>query len=299
MTPRQVQAFVAVAQTLSFARACERLHLSQPALSLAIRNLEKELGGALFTRTTRQVRLTPEGLALLPQALQLLAGWDNVREQARERFALQRGHVTVAAMPSVAGSLLPAALREFRRRHPNVHVAVQDVINEQVVELVATGRVELGIAFEPDATAGLAFERLFVDRFVAIVPRDSDLAKGRSVTWAQLFARDFITLHRPSAMRRMLEETLAAHGVALHVTAESHQLATVVALVAGGLGVSVVPSLLERHVRERGARVLALRTPVIQQPVGQLYREGHELSTAAGALQAVLRERLRGEAGVG
>src|SRR5690606_40115755 len=94
MTPRQLQAFAAVAQTLSFARACERLHISQPALSLAIKNLEEELGGKLFARTTRQVRLTPEGAALLPQALQLLADWENVRERLRQRFTLQRGHVT-------------------------------------------------------------------------------------------------------------------------------------------------------------------------------------------------------------
>src|SRR5690348_4031355 len=150
MTPRQLKAFTAVAQTLSFARACERLHLSQPALSLAIRNLEEALGGRLLARTTRQVRLTPEGAALLPQALQLLADWENVRERLRQRFTLQRGHVTMAAMPSFAANILPRILREYRERYPNVEVSIHDVVQEQVVEMVASGRVELGFGFEPE-----------------------------------------------------------------------------------------------------------------------------------------------------
>src|SRR5690349_19963292 len=107
MTPRRLKAFTVVAQTVSSARACERLHLSQPALSLAIRSLEEALGGRLLTRTTRQVRLTPEGAALLPHAIQLLADWENVRERMQQRFTLQRGHVTVAAMPSFASNVLP------------------------------------------------------------------------------------------------------------------------------------------------------------------------------------------------
>src|SRR5690606_7981399 len=114
-------------------------HISQPALSLAIKNLEEELGGKLFARTTRQVRLTPEGAALLPQALQLLADWENVRERLRQRFTLPRGHVTIAAMPSFAQNILPRILKEYSEHHPNVEVTVHDVIQEQVVEMVETG----------------------------------------------------------------------------------------------------------------------------------------------------------------
>src|SRR5512138_369834 len=205
MTPRQLQAFVAVAQTWSFARACERMHLSQPALSLAIRSLEQELGGRLFSRTTRQVRLTPEGADLLPQALQLLADWENVRERCRQRFTLQRGHVTIAAMPSFAGNVLPRILRDFRTAFPNVEITVHDVIYEDAVRMVESGRVELGFGFEPEGTGKLLFEPLFVDRFVAIVPPRSPLANASSVSWAQLLDDDFICLQRPSTVRRWIE----------------------------------------------------------------------------------------------
>ncbi|CDL09348.1 LysR family transcriptional regulator near succinyl-CoA:3-ketoacid-coenzyme A transferase [Klebsiella pneumoniae IS43] len=92
--------FLAVAHTLNFAHASERLNLSQPALSLTIKGLEEALGGALLQRSTRKVTLTQEGELFLPMARQLLADWDNVEEAMRQSFTLQRGKISVAAMPS-------------------------------------------------------------------------------------------------------------------------------------------------------------------------------------------------------
>jgi LysR family transcriptional regulator, carnitine catabolism transcriptional activator len=283
MTPRQLQAFVTVAQTLSFVRAGELMHLSAPALSLAIRNLERELGGALFSRSTRQVRLTPEGAELLPQAIQLMGDWASVRERVRQRFTLQRGHVAIAAMPSFAGSVLPAILREFRGRHPRVEVTVHDVINEQAAEMVAAGRVELAFGFEPVGEPAVEFRRLWVERFVAIVPRDAPVV-GAAIRWQQLLEMPFITLQRPSSTRRLLEESLARHGQQLAVALEAHQLATVIQLVAAGLGASVLPSMLARQSVASGARVLTLRSPAISQAVGMMTRREQELSMAAAAL---------------
>ena len=293
MTPRQLKAFTAVAQTLSFARACERLHMSQPAISLAISSLEEALGGRLLTRTTRQVRLTPEGAALLPLALQLLADWENVRERLKQRFTLERGHVTIAAIPSFAGNVLPRMLRVFGERFPNVEVSVHDVIQESVVEMVETGRVELGFGFAPEAQNALPFESLFTDRFMAIVPADSPLAAAKSVRWAQLLNHKFIALQRPSSVRRLLTDKLAAARMELRVELECHQLATVGQFVAAGLGVSVVPSLCEPQVSALGVRCLRLSGPSIRMPVGLITRPDQQLSTAAGAISAAMCESFR------
>lgn len=105
-------------------------------LSLTIKALEESLGGRLFSRTTRNVALTPEGESLLPLARRLIADWDNAEDEMRQRFTLQRGRVTLAAMPSFAGNLLPPILKTFRARYPKVNVTVNDVINEQVLEMV-------------------------------------------------------------------------------------------------------------------------------------------------------------------
>ncbi len=252
MTLKQVRAFLAVAQSLSFAVACERLHLSQSALSLTIKALEEGLGGRLFSRNTRNVALTPEGESLLPLARRLVADWDNAEDEMRQRFTLQRGRVTLAAMPSFAGNLLPPILKTFRARYPNVNVTVNDVINEQVLEMVRDRHVELGVAFEPMQGSSLAFTPLYLDRFVAVVPLDSPFAQHDEIHWETLLEQPFITLQRPSTVRVMLEEHLQARGMKLPVEFESHQLATVGRMVASGLGVSAVPALCVGQMHELG-----------------------------------------------
>ncbi|KJJ95928.1 LysR family transcriptional regulator [Pseudomonas sp. 21] len=285
MTVKQLRAFLAVAQSLSFAQACERLHLSQPALSLAIKSLEESLGGQLLVRTTRSVALTPEGETLLPLARSLLADWDNAEEVMHQHFTLQLGKVSIAAMPSFAGNLLPAVLRAFRDRHPRVNVAVHDVINEQVLEMVRNRRVELGIALEPDSLDGLSFTPFYTDRFVAVLPADSPLAGESTITWDQLLEDHFITLQRPSAVRLLLEDQLQGR---LPVAFESHQLVTVGRMVAEGLGVSAVPRLCRQQMEELGARCVALDQPRIERRVGLFCLAEHKLSSAAQALSDVL-----------
>lgn len=293
MTVKQLRAFLAVAQTLSFTQACEQLHLSQPALSLAIKGLEESLGGRLLIRSTRSVRLTPEGESLVPLAKRLLAEWDNTEELLHQRFTLQLGRLAVATMPSFASNLLPPALMAFRQRYPRVNITVHDVINEQVIDMVRNRQVELGIAFEPEATGSLTFTPLFVDRFVAVVPADSLLADRERLDWATLLTHDFITLQRPSMVRRLLEQQLENRGIVLPTAFESHQLATVGRMVASGLGVSAIPSLCIRQMQELGARCLPLVDPVIERAVGVVTYGTHELSVAALALQEVLAETTR------
>jgi LysR family carnitine catabolism transcriptional activator len=290
MNVKQLRAFLAVAECLSFAQAGERLHLSQPALSLAVKSLEDDLGGQLLSRTTRAVALTPEGEILLPLARQLLADWDNTEELLRQRFTLQMGKVSVAAMPSFAGNLLPTALKVFRQRYPRVNVAVHDVVNEQVLEMVRHRRVELGIGFEPESSNALLFTPFYMDRFVAVVSADSPLAKRREVTWSELLLEDFIALQRPSAVRLLLEQAIQARHGKLSVAFESHQLSTIGRMVANGLGVSAVPSLCIQQMQELGAVCVPLTEPRIERRIGLTMLADHKLSAAAQTLRDVLIE---------
>lgn len=290
MNVKQLRAFLAVAECLSFAQAGERLHLSQPALSLAIKSLEDDLGGQLLSRTTRNVALTPEGEILLPLARQLLADWDNTEELLRQRFTLQMGKVSVAAMPSFAGNLLPGALKVFRGRYPRVNVAVHDVVNEQVLEMVRHRRVELGIGFEPESSNSLLFTPFYMDRFVAVVAADSALARRREVAWDELLLEDFIALQRPSAVRLLLEQAILARHGKLSVAFESHQLSTIGRMVANGLGVSAVPSLCIQQMEELGAVCVPLVEPRIERRIGLTMLADHKLSAAAQALREVLIE---------
>ncbi|HHG8771965.1 TPA: LysR substrate-binding domain-containing protein [Raoultella planticola] len=289
MSVKQLRAFLAVAHTLNFAHASERLNLSQPALSLTIKGLEEVLGGALLQRSTRKVTLTQEGESFLPMARQLLADWDNAEEAMRQSFTLQRGKISVAAMPSFAANVLPEVLKAFRDRYAGINVTVHDVINEQVIEMVREGRVEMGIAFEPAPANNLLFTPLGVDRFVAIVPQASPLASRRRLSWQELLTLDFITLQRPSAVRLMLEEELARSGRKLDVALESHQLVTVGRMVASGLGGSAVPALCRSQMQALGTVCLPLDNPPIEKCIGVIHAGHMQLSKAAQALLETLK----------
>lgn len=293
MSIRQLRAFLAVAHTLNFAYASERLNISQPALSLAIKGLEESLGGKLLIRTTRKVSLTQEGETFLIMARRLLADWENTEEVMRQCFTLQRGKVSIAAMPSFATNVLPSILKIFRDRYSGVNITVHDVINEQVIEMVNEGRVEMGIAFESDYSVHLHFMPLGLDRFIAIVPPGSRLANREHISWRELLSLDFITLQRPSIVRQMLEEQLAKSGRSLEVALESHQLVTVGRLVANGLGGSAVPALCRTQMNELGAVCIALDNPVIERRVGVFRSAHHKLSTAAQVLVETLKNELK------
>ncbi|RMQ75612.1 LysR family transcriptional regulator [Pseudomonas viridiflava] len=188
---------------------------------------------------------------------------------------------------------MPAALKVFRGRYPRVNVAVHDVINEQVLEMVRHRRVELGIGFEPESNSALLFTPFYMDRFVAVVSKDSPLAGLGEVSWAELLGEDFIALQRPSAVRLLLEQAIEPMHGKLAVAFESHQLSTIGRMVANGLGVSAVPSLCIGQMQELGACCIALVEPRIERRIGLMMLADHKLSAAAQALREVLIEDAR------
>jgi len=290
VTIRQLQCFAAVAKSGSFAEACTVLHLSQPALSIAIRNLEEALGGKLLARTTRAVALTPEGSEFYLIAQRLLADWQHSLEDVHNLFALRRGKLGIASMPTFASSLLPPILSAYHDLHPAVNVTVHDVIAESVVDMVRQGRVELGVTFDPGEVQDLEFQPLFTDKLVAALPRGHPLAQKKALQWRQLLDYPFIALQRPSSIRLLIDQTLEEHDMALAPAFEAHQLASIGRMVSTGLGVSVVPSLSGGQMREMGAACRPITAPVITRKVGIITRKRHPLSVATQAMVSVISQ---------
>ncbi|AEF54057.1 LysR family transcriptional regulator [Marinomonas posidonica] len=284
MNIKQVRAFLAVAQSMSFASAATQLHLSQPALSLSIKSLEGDLGGKLLTRTTRHIALTPEGKALLPIARRLLAQWENAEDEMKQRFALQLGKITIASMPSFAASLLPKAIQNYHASYPNIQVAINDVLSDVVVEMVRNNQVELGIAFEPSNLVDVSFYPLYEDRFIAILPQNHPLEKYDTISWRALLEHDFITLQRPSSVRAKIESSLNKVGIELNVAFDAHQLTTVGRMVSEGMGVAVVPELCRQQAIEQGSICRNISEPRIQWRVGVICQPRSSLSVAAASM---------------
>ncbi len=288
ITIKQLQCFVAVAQSGSFAEACDIVHLSQPALSIAIKNLEEAVGGRLLARSTRSLALTPEGKEFFPVVQRLLADWDRSLEDVHNMFALRKGKLDIASMPTFASSLLPPILADYHQQYPDINVTIQDVIAESVVDMVRAGRVELGITFDPGESADLNFQPLFRDRFVAVLPAGHSLLKNSRLKWKDLEQEPFIALQRPSSIRLLIDQMLVEQNIVLAPAFESHQLATIGRMVTTGLGFSVVPSLSSDQMAEMGAACRPLTSPAITRNVGLLTHRRRPLSVATQAMVAVI-----------
>ena len=285
----QVTVFTTVARTGSFVEAAVELHLSQPALSVAMKNLEQALGGKLLARTTRSVTLTPEGKAFYPIARRLLSDWEQSMQDVRNHFALQRGKLDIAAMPTYTTNLLPKILANFHGQYPNIHITVHDVIAENVVQMVREERCELGITFAPEDAPDLNFQPLFKDRFVAILPARHALLAKPQLTWVDVLAYPHVSLQRPAGTRRLIDQALQENGLSLTPAFESHQLVSIGRMVNEGLGLSVVPSMSQGQMEEMGLHCRAIGAPVITHSVGIVTRPQQVLSSAAQAIEKLIR----------
>ena len=292
ITIKQLKAFVAVAQTRNFAEAGERLHLSQPALSIAIKKMEDIAGGQLLSRTTRTLALSPEGEDFLPVAQRLLTDWDNALTDLHNLFAMHRGKLTIATMASFSISQLPKALSHYRVQHPDINIAIQDVIAESVVDLVRKGRVEIGVTFDPDDSEDLNFEPLFEDRLVVVTPKKHPLLDIQNITWKHLQNYPFIALQRPASMRQMVDKTTRARGISLNVEIEANQLASISSMIVNGLGISVMPSLTILQMKTLGLECRPLTHPRVTRRVGILTRRRYPLSAAARAMVQTLKHQI-------
>lgn len=281
VTLKQLKAFVVVAQQESFMAACELLHISQPALSIAIKNLETEVGGALFSRTTRAVVLTPEGQRFLPTAKRLLQDWDDAFVDLSQAFTLEHGILSIAAMPSFASSLVPSYLKRFRNEFPDVKIKLHDVVAEDAVQMVCDDQVELALVFEVPDVPQLDFITLFEDKFVAAIPPALAQERPNHLSWAQLLESPMIALQQPSTIRAQIEALLDEQGLAFDVEFEANQLATIGQMVASGLGVSAVPSLCTPLFEAQGAKCVPLQSPSLIRRVGIVIQQRKPLSVAA------------------
>ena len=285
----QVIAFAAVARTQSFAEAAIQLHLSQPALSIAIKNLEDSLGGKLLQRTTRTVSLSPEGRAFYPVARRLLADYEQSLQDVRNHFALLRGKLDIAAMPTYASNILPDILAYFHHQHPDINITVHDVIAESVIDMVRESRCDFGISFDPGDVSEIEFEPLYDDKFIAILPPHHPLLKKETLKWRDILQFAHISLQRPAGTRLLIDKALAAKNLSISPVFESHQLVSVGKMVAKGLGLSVVPNTSKAQMLEMGLVCRHLSSPVIIHTVGIVTRRRSSLSAAGQAIIKMIR----------
>lgn len=290
LSSRDLEAFLALAQAQHFTRAAERCHLSQSAFSQKIARIELAAGVTLFERSTRHVALTPEGEVFAEEVRRIQSDLHHALAHLNELATRRVGKVAIAALPSVAAMWMPQVIARYRAAHPNIRIELFDALAGGGLALLREGRVDFAITAGGDLRE-FDVTQLRSERFYLVCPRKHALAGKKSVALSQLAGEEIIHLARSSSVRQHLE----AAGVAARTGAlEVEHLATVAALVAQGLGVSVVPQLTLFHFDRAGLASVPVRDAGLRRPVLLARRKGKALSVAARAMVDEIAAEARG-----
>ncbi|TKI05677.1 LysR family transcriptional regulator [Martelella alba] len=285
---RHLRYFIAVAETLHFGRAAERLHISQPPLSQQIRLLEQEVGAQLLERNNRNVRLTPAGKQFLEQAWLII---EQVNQAADRAARIQRGELGEITIGFTSSTpfirRISANLLAFRQQYPDIHIQMVETNTKQQIEPLLNGKFDMGVMRNTPLPDVLNYQLLFREPLVAVVHEDHPLAGSSAgiVSVRQLAREPFVFFDRKvgTALYDEILLLLKRFGITPYITQEVGEAMTIIGLVSAGLGVSILPASFAR-IRVDGICYLALEETEARTEVWLVTHRQRRLSAAAKTL---------------
>lgn len=270
MELRRLQYFVTLAETLNFHRAAQRLHISQPPLTVAIRKLEQELGAPLFERNPRGVTLTPAGEAALEPARIALAQVEQIRLAVKQGVTGERGRLAIGFVGSATFELLPRLIEPFRRRHPAVELVLSEGSSGEIQRRVEAGSLDLGLLRLPlQESPDIVVKVVERDHMVVALPSSHLLARKPCLDLKQLVDQPFVVYSDISVLRATTVAACQHAGFKVRIVQEAAQLQTILSLVQSGIGIALVPARAKRFTPDRV--VLVPLTELINIELGIAY----------------------------
>lgn len=285
---RQLRAFLAVAHHRHFRRAAEALHLTQPAVSRLIADLEAELDVRLFDRSTREVVPTEAGRYLEQAAARVLDELDGVLTHVRTQSDPLRGRVRLAAVPTLSAGLVPPCIARCAIDHPAIEIILRDQSQAQVLDAVRGGEVDFGLTVEPATPEEFDTETILRDPFRVVCRADHPFATQRHVGWARLGHEPLILLDYASGSRRLIDAAFASRDIPMQVALEVGHPHTAFRMVEAGLGVTVTPALSLDALRP--GLVAVNVSPEVVREVTLLRRRARSLSPPAQTVWDTFRD---------
>lgn len=243
MEDHKLRVFCTVAETKSFSKTSEIIHLTQPAVSLQIQALEEMYETKLFDRSSSKVTLTPAGEVLYKYAKDILALYVSAEKVIGEMTGLVKGSITIGAGSTIGNYLLPSVISDFRKAHPKIKVNLFVANMQGVIELLNAGNINLGLVEGDVKRQKMVVEKLISDELLLIVPTHHPWSKRKEVSVAELIDEPFILREAGSGTRQTIEKFLARHRITLQNMKVSMVLGSTQAIkeaVENGLGVSII-----------------------------------------------------------
>ena len=253
MEIRQLRAFVAIAESGTFTAGALRVHVTQAAISMQIRQLETEIGAKVFVRAPRHVILTEAGEQLLRRARHILREHDAALDEIAELAGAERGRLRIgSASAMVLTEQLPSILKELRKQHPAADISVTSGTSEVLVDQILAGEVDVAFVSLPVDVRGIKTERLSEDQLVAIASPRHKLAKQKTISAYTLAGERLILGERGGNTRRLIDLFFAQAGVSLRVAMELSRQQAIKRMVEEDMGVGIVPLQSVKEEVEKG-----------------------------------------------
>lgn len=263
MDDHKLRVFCTVAETKSFSKTSEIIHLTQPAVSLQIQALEEIYETKLFDRSSSTVSLTPAGEVLYKYAKEILALYATAEKVIGKLIGLVKGSITIGAGSNIGNYLLPSVITDFKNTNPKIKIHLQVGNTKRVVELLNSGTIDLGLVEGDVVRQKMIVKKLISDELLVIVPPQHPWAKKKEISITDLTKEPFIFREAGSGTRQIIEKFLARHGITPHDMKISVVLGSTEAIkdaVESGLGISIISRWAARKESKYGTlRLLSLR----------------------------------------
>lgn len=276
MADRRLQVFFTVAKLLSFTKAAESLHMTQPAVTFQVRQLEEYFNTRLFDRTHNRISLTEAGVNVYGYAEKIFELYNEMESMVREMTGDIGASVTIGASTTIAEYMLPSLLGDFRVKYPDVLIHLKVSNTEGVVSMVENNVIDLGVVEAPVGNKNLVVERCRSDKLVAIVPPQHPLAKKSMVTLGELLSYPFICREEGSGTREVIEDYVCnAEGCknGLNVAMELGSPEAVKGAVEANMGISIVSEATVAKERKLGTLKLLDLDPPMQRPFSFVHQK--------------------------
>jgi DNA-binding transcriptional LysR family regulator len=290
MNFRQCEVFRVVIEAGTVTAAANRLHVSQPAVSKILAQLEQDLGFRAFVRERRRLIPTPEAQALYHEIRRAFISLDYLTRFARDLKGLRQGHLVLAAIHAASSGWLPGMIAGFLREHPGLSISLQTLDSPRVAQAITTGHADLGIAQFEVPMEHVHRERLMSVEAVCVMPPGHKLAERRIIRPADLHGQDFIALATVNRFRKRLDTLLEAQGVAPRIQVDTTLASTACGLVMEGVGIAILDRLGAEDNLHRQIVIRPFR-PKIAEDLILLSPASRPASTVAEKFATALRQR--------
>jgi len=294
MDLESLRSFFHVARERSFSRAAKALHISQPAMSVRIRQLEKELGERLFDRRRKGVALTEAGAVLYESALKIFADVEEARARLRELASRGGGRVRLGCSDTVSLYLLPPVLERFRKRFPEAEITIRNAYTAEILDLLVRGELDFGIVTRPPSIdRRLEARDLYAEPFVVVCGKDDPILRRSRISLKSLDERPMVALEKGTATRDAIDRALRAAKARPRIVLETGNVEVAKRYAALGFGCALLPRGALSGAERRRLGVREVRDGPERRIVSVVPRDRYLPRAAEGLLELVADAAVR------